>query len=117
MYITPLLFLTPSENPFIQEKREYPIDFVFPHQDKYMVTLTLPDGYVVESMPQSLSLSMEENIGSFKYMLANNGKQIQASISLDLNYANVSADYYETLKGFFQKVIEKQNEKIVLKKQ
>jgi len=117
MYITPMLFLTQTENPFKQEKREYPIDFVFPHQDKYMINITLPDGYVVESLPQGLSLSMEENIGSFKYMLANNGKQIQASVSLDINYANISPEYYETLKGFFQKVIEKQNEKIVLKKQ
>lgn len=117
MYITPLLFLTQAENPFKQEKREYPVDFVFPHQDKYMINITLPDGYVVESMPQALSLTMEENIGSFKYMLANTGKQIQASISLDINYANVPSDYYETLKSFYQKVIEKQNEKIVLKKQ
>ena len=116
IYINPMLFLVQAENPFKEEKREYPIDFVFPHQDKYMISITLPEGYVIESLPQSLSLSMEQNIGSFKYILANTGRFIQASVTLDINYANIAPEYYATLKDFFQKVIEKQNEKIVLKK-
>ena len=116
IYINPMLFLSQSENPFKQEKREYPIDFVFPHQDKYMIGIKLPDGYVVESIPQPIALSMEDNLGSFKYNLVANGSQIQVVVTLDINYASFGPDYYETLKSFYQKVIEKQNEKIVLKK-
>ena len=116
IYINPMLFLSQSENPFKQEKREYPIDFVFPHQDKYMIGIKLPDGYVVESIPQPISLSMEDNLGSFKYNLVATGRQVQVVVTLDINYASFGADYYETLKSFYQKVIEKQNEKIVLKK-
>ena len=32
MYIAPLLFLAMSENPFKQENRQYPVDFIFPFQ-------------------------------------------------------------------------------------
>lgn len=118
IYINPMLFLTTAENPFKQEKREYPVDFVFPHQDKYMINLTLPEGYTVESLPTSIALNMEENIGSFKYNIASgSANQIQISAVMDINYATIPQDYYPTLKDFFQKVIEKQNEKIVLKKQ
>jgi len=118
MYINPMLFLTTAENPFKQEKREYPVDFVYPHQDKYMINIALPDGYVIESLPTSIALSMEENMGSFKYNIASsNPKQVQISAVMDINYATIPQDYYTTLKDFFQKVIEKQNEKIVLKKQ
>ena len=116
MYINPMLFLATAENPFKQEKREYPIDFVFPHQDKYTIGINLPDGYVVESLPQPVSLAMEDNLGSFKYNLVATGKQIQIAVSMDINTATIGPDYYATLKSFYQKMIEKQNEKIVLKK-
>ncbi|KGO94193.1 DUF3857 domain-containing protein [Flavobacterium subsaxonicum] len=118
MYINPMLFLTQAENPFKQEKREYPIDFVYPHQDKYMINISIPDGYVVESLPNSIAISMEDNIGTFKYNIANGAaNQIQIAVTMDINFASVPQDYYATLKDFYQKVIEKQNEKIVLKKQ
>ncbi len=116
IYINPMLFLTQKENPFKQEKREYPIDFIFPFQDKYMINITIPEGYIIESIPQPVAVSMEQNIGSFKFNIQATDANIQLMAVLDLNYANISADYYPTIKDFFQKMIEKQNEKIILTK-
>jgi hypothetical protein len=116
IYINPMLFYTMSKNPFTAETREYPIDFTYPHQDKYMITLKIPDGYVVESMPQPGVLSMEQNIGMFKYNIASSGNQIQVVADFDINYPNISAQYYGVLKDFYQKMFDKQNEKIVLAK-
>ncbi|WP_295333402.1 DUF3857 domain-containing protein [Flavobacterium sp.] len=116
MYLSPLLFFAMYENPFKQEKREYPIDFVFPHQDKYIISLTLPDGYVVESLPEPKAISMPEDMANFKFNLSNNGNQIQTICTFDINTAVMSSDDYETLKSFFKEVINKQTEKIVLKK-
>jgi transglutaminase-like putative cysteine protease len=116
MYISPLLFLSPSENPFKQEKREYPIDFGFPREDKYNVTIEIPDGYVIESMPSSVNLTTGDSIGTFKYIIANTGNKIQVQLTTDINLSIVPTEYYEVLKEFFKKMIDKQNEKIVLKK-
>ncbi len=116
MYITPLLFLNVSENPFKQEKREYPIDFGYPMQDKYNLAIEIPEGYIVESMPAAINLVTGENIGAFKYIIGNTGNKIQIQIVNDINVPIVQADYYDVLKEFFQKMIDKQNEKIVLKK-
>lgn len=116
IFISPMMFLSKTENPFKQEKREYPIDFIYPSQDKYLINIVLPEGYVVESMPQSVAMAMEENIGSFKYNIAQTDNKIQLSIVVDINYATVSPDYYLTIRDFYQKMIEKQGEKIVLKK-
>ncbi|MNF16012.1 hypothetical protein D3C80_2188570 [compost metagenome] len=44
------------------------------------------------------------------------GNNIQIQMNKEINMANVSADFYDILKDFYQKMIEKQNEKIVLKK-
>ncbi|RZJ63851.1 MAG: transglutaminase domain-containing protein [Flavobacterium sp.] len=116
IYFSPMLFTVTASNPFKDDTREYPIEFVFPQQDRYMVNITIPEGYKVESLPKPVTLMMEEGIGSFKYNIVSKDNQVQLSVIYDINYATVSKDYYDTLKDFFQKMIEKQNEKIILKK-
>jgi hypothetical protein len=116
IYITPLLFLTANENPFKQEKREYPVDFGYPIEEKYNINIEIPTGYIVETLPTSKNLVTGYDIGSFKYLVVNRGNKIQVSITIMLNVAIVPADYYDVLKNFFQQMITKQNEKIVLKK-
>ncbi|MEO5776819.1 MAG: DUF3857 domain-containing protein [Flavobacterium sp.] len=116
MYISPLLFFTRTENPFKQETREYPIDFVYPNQDKYMVSLTIPDGYAVETLPQSKALSMPGNLGGFKYMISNNGSQVQLVYTQDNNQAIIASEAYQVLKDYYKEIVSKQTEKIVLKK-
>ncbi len=44
------------------------------------------------------------------------GNKIQIIITKEINAAIMEAEYYSNLKDFFQKIIDKQNEKIVLKK-
>lgn len=116
MYVSPFMFFTTTENPFKQETREYPVDFVYPNQDKYNINLTIPEGYVVETMPQPKAVTMPQEMGSFKYNLSNNGNQIQIVFSLDINQAIIGSEYYEALKNFYKEIINKQTEKIVLKK-
>ena len=116
MYFSPFAFFAKTENPFKQEKREYPIDFIFPSQDKFNISITIPDGYAVETMPQPLALAMPENLGSFKYSISNNGSQIQLLYTQDINQAIIGSEDYEMLKNFYKEIVNKQTEKIVLKK-
>ena len=116
MYLSPFLFFAINENPFKQETREYPVDFVFPNEDKFNISLTIPDGYSVETLPLPKAVAMPENLGSFKYNISNNGNQIQILYTLDINKAVMDSQYYEALKNFFKEIVNKQTEKIVLKK-
>ena len=105
------------ENPFKQETREYPIDFSFPFKDKYMINLTIPDGYQVESFPKPIAIVMDKKYGSFSYNITNiSENQIQLSVVLEVNSSIIPSEDYYTLKEFFKVIIEKENEKIVLKK-
>jgi basic membrane lipoprotein Med (substrate-binding protein (PBP1-ABC) superfamily) len=63
-----------------------------------------------------MNIATPDNIGTYKYIIGATGNKIQISITFDINTAIVPADYYTALKEFFQKIIDKQNEKIVLKK-
>lgn len=116
IYISPGLFLRAKENPFKQEIREYPIDFGYPNQKRYNISIEIPKGYAVETIPEGLSIAAIDGIGSFKYDIANTGNQLQISMTTEISKAIVLADFYQALKEFFQIMLDKQNEKIVLKK-
>lgn len=116
IYFAPMLQFTRAENPFKEETREFPVEFTYPYQDRYVFTINIPEGYEVESLPKPLSLAMEDNIGSFVYNITNTKNVVQLSVSFDMNNHNVLPQYYPTLKDFYKAMIEKQNEKVVLKR-
>jgi hypothetical protein len=116
IYFSPLFFMAMTESPFKQEKREYPVDFVFPNQDKYSVTITIPDGYAVEYLPESVSIPFGENQLSFVLLTSKTEKQIQVALTLDYNSSLVSPEFYNDLKLYFAEIVKRETEKIILKK-
>lgn len=116
IYVSPMLFLATKENPFKQEVREYPVDFGYPKQERYNININIPEGFVVESLPTTMNIATGENVGTFKFMIANTNNIIQVVITKDINTSIVQADFYPVLKDFYQQMIDKQNEKIILKK-
>lgn len=115
-YINPMLFFANTENSFKQEVREYPVDFSFPFSDKYNITIQIPEGFAVETMPAPTVITMEDNLGAFKFNIAANGNSLQLSVSHQINEAIVSAEKYEMLKEYYKAMVAKQSEKIVLKR-
>lgn len=116
LYFTPLLFMASDENPFKEDVRNYPIDYIYPINDKYMVNVMLPEGYAVESLPENVKVEFNGTDGRFTYIGNQNGNYLQFIISLDLNNTLILPESYEQYKKFYQLVVEKQTEKVVLKK-
>jgi hypothetical protein len=116
IYFSPLFFLKSKENPFKLEKREFPVDFGYPSTSLYRFTINLPEGYKVESVPKAEAFALPENFGLFKYNLSHNESTIQLLIETKINSPIISSLYYEALKAYFNKLIEKENEQIVLTK-
>jgi len=116
MYFSPMIFFTTHKNPFNQEKREYPVDFGFPFQDRYVISIDLPQGYALESLPAPLSVQTDSKLFGFNYNIVSGENKIQLIFTMDINTPIVSSENYEALKDVFQKLVAKQNEKIVLKK-
>ena len=116
IYVNPMLFFTNRKNPFNQETREYPVDFGFPFADKYSITIKIPDGFTVETLPAPAIISMEDDLGSFKFNIAVNENTLQMIISHQINSAIVSTQQYQMLKDYYKAMIAKESEKIVLKR-
>ncbi|CAH8286792.1 uncharacterized protein DUF3857 [Mariniflexile fucanivorans] len=116
LYFSPLFFLKTSENPFKLEKREFPVDFGYPSSTKYMININLPEGYKVESAPTPVVLALPDNLGSFKYNLLASETKIQLVIDVEINQSIISSIYYDAVKAYFSKLVEKEAEQIVLTK-
>jgi hypothetical protein len=93
-----------------------PIYFGYPKQEKYQITISIPEGYVVASVPAPIKIATVQNVGLFVFNVLPEGKRIQISFTEEINETLVSSDFYEVLKDFFHQMINKQNEKIVLTK-
>tara|TARA_R110001632_G_scaffold6324_5_gene25841 strand:- start:17939 stop:19951 length:2013 start_codon:yes stop_codon:yes gene_type:complete len=116
MYIKPLLFYGYSTNPFKLKERKFPVEFSSRWEEKNTISIQIPEGYSVESSPETKALALPDNLGVFKYQVVSSGNKIKVISQLKFNSATISAGYYEILKGFFGEFVEKQNEKIILSK-
>lgn len=116
IYIEPLLYLTKRQNPFKLEERKFPVDFATAWKDLERVTIELPEGFKVESLPESKAIALPDNIGVFKYQVQQLGNKIKTVSSLEFNKAMIPAQYYGFLKDFYSQLVKKETEKIVLTK-
>jgi len=116
LYISPLFHLTTRENPFKMEQREFPIDYGYPWQDKYIISINIPEGYVVESIPEPIAVALPEKLGQFRFNISATNNVISASVETALNSPVIPAHYYADLKEFYRHIIEKESEKIILTK-
>jgi len=116
IFFSPMLCFALTQNPFRQERRQYPVNFPFPTKNKYLISINIPEGYVIESLPESIAIGINEKKVTFKFALSAIEKQITVNVNLDVNSTVIPLEEYDNLKQFFKLVIEKENEKIILKK-
>jgi len=116
IYIKPLLFLSNNETPFKLDARKYPIDFGFPWEEKVTVSIQIPEGYVIESIPEILAIGLRDNLGVYKFSIVDKGNSVQLISILKINKGIVPAYYYSEIKEFYKMIVTKNLEQIVLKK-
>lgn len=117
IYISPMLFLVSRESPFKQETRNYPIDFNHPFINEYMINISIPEGYKIESLPENKAVKLDENnVSKYTYLLNESGNNIQLKVSFNFNYSAVPSAEYPTFRQYYNSYIEKLSDKIVLKK-
>ena len=116
MYFSPMFFLRTGESPFKLEKREFPVDFGYPSESKYRIGINIPEGYVVETLPEPAMLKLPDGLGSFTYNLSASSNRIQLMVNTRVEQSVIAPLYYDTLKEYFKLMIGKMNEKIVLSK-
>jgi transglutaminase-like putative cysteine protease len=116
LYFNPLLEERIKENPFKLEDRKFPVDYGYPHEYKYTLQFIIPEGYTVDEVPESIKLTLPDKAAEFKYSAIQQDNSIQIGTELIIKKSQFVQTEYSRLKEFYDKVIAKQGEHIVLKK-
>ncbi|MBP2833724.1 DUF3857 domain-containing protein [Aquimarina sp. U1-2] len=116
MYFSPLLFLRDKENLFKSENREHPIDFGYGFTNTYMVNIKIPEDYEVVTLPKPKAFKLPNGMGSFTFRSGIANGMIQVVVNETIAKPFLPSISYPYIKQFYNQVVEKENEQIVLKK-
>ncbi len=116
IYFKPLFFDALTKNPFKLEKRDYPIDFGTPFLVDNMVSIEIPEGYVVESFPENIAIGLRENYGTYRFNIKIEKNMINVYSLLQISTPIFPSTNYDEIKEFYKMIVNKNLEQIVLKK-
>lgn len=115
-YFAPLLFERTKENPFKLEERMFPVDFGFPAEENYRITIDFPTGYQLDKTPKNEKISLPEDAGSFTFLFAVEANKLMITSKISIKKALFTSEEYHYLKELFKNIVRKQAEQIVFKK-
>ncbi|MFD3000014.1 DUF3857 domain-containing protein [Pontibacter toksunensis] len=116
IYLNPMLGQAEEENPFKLNERLYPVDFGTPRDETFISHFTIPAGYELDEVPKSLVVNLPEKGGRFMYVVKQEGSSLQVMSKVSITKPVFFAPEYALLKEFYNQIIAKQAEQIVLKK-
>ena len=116
LYLVPAYFEELKENPFKSEERKFPVDFGIPIEKTLIMNLKLPDGYTIITLPETITLKLDDNAALFMYQAEFSGNTIRLTTKFLVNKTLFLPEEYATLKEFYNQVIKKQNEAIIITK-
>jgi hypothetical protein len=116
LYINPILVDRTTKNQFSLPTRVFPIDYGGVSSDIYQLNLIVPEGYKVEELPQSKTFALEGKSGSYNYQVKQTDNTISFSTRLTIDKTLFLPSEYKMLQEFFNIIVSKESEQIVLKK-
>ncbi len=117
IYINPILEnYRLDNNPFKSEERIYPLDFESKIDQTYFAKISVPDGYIIEEVPKNKLMVLPGNAGKYVYSVAQINNTLNVTTNFQINQTLFSQEQYLDLREFYNQVVAKQAEQIVLKK-
>ncbi len=117
IYLNPILTGRIESNDFYADERLSPIDLACPDVRHYQCTITIPEGWRVAELPQSVSLRLEGGGALFRYDIMAEGGVLKLDTEISFTTVLFSPQRYETIRNFWSTVIRKQAEVVVLTKE
>tara|TARA_R110000868_G_scaffold410693_6_gene699893 strand:+ start:15564 stop:17534 length:1971 start_codon:yes stop_codon:yes gene_type:complete len=117
LYFQPLLFLKLEQNPFKKPTRELPIEFSYPYSIQQMVKVEIPDGYVVEELPESVNYMLPNGGGYYRFITGVTGNILTAVSTTSISQIYYSSEEYSAIKELFQAKVDATTGMVVLKKE
>ena len=117
MYINPAIWHHDNTNEFYADERLSPVDLGCRSYKRYSCEITIPEGWIVAELPQSVNLPMEGGGGEYKYDIRSDGRKIILDSEIRFTSVTYPPAKYNALRNFRTNIIRKQSEVIVLKRE
>jgi hypothetical protein len=114
--INPLIHVRMKENPLKTEDRKYPVDYASGIDEMVYVKIKIPAGYELVEIPPATIIQLPEKsaVATFQITFLNN--EINVFYRFNINKEVFNTEEYPLLKEFYNQIIKKHSEPIVLKK-
>jgi len=112
--IQPIFISQLDKNPLEAAERRYPIEWTFPEKNSFVLSLTIPETYQVLALPKAALVKLPNKAGTFSYNAIQMGQTIQIICNYSINKTFFPQSDYPLLQQYFAKIIEKQQEPIIL---
>ncbi|HNW56585.1 MAG TPA: DUF3857 domain-containing protein [Bacteroidales bacterium] len=112
----PFLASAGLKNSFSPAERKFPVDFGCPQSENYTLNLKIPDGYSLVEKPENITINIGKDDGKYEFSCVQTGDIIEVKSRLDVNRTLYQPDEYSSIRNFYSKILKKQSELIVLKK-
>lgn len=115
-YFNPIMAGRWTKNPLKSKDRIYPIDLGTGISNSFIANYTLPDGYALEEMPKAEIIMLPDKGGKFSYQVRQTGNVIQVNSMIQVSRTRFTPEEYGHLKEFFERVVQKHAQPLVIKK-
>jgi hypothetical protein len=106
------LFSETEKHLFVHAERVYPIYMEFPFQKIDDITVEIPSGWQVSSLPPVLK--QDGHIITYGMKVDDEKGRLRLTRTLDVNFLILQTQYYSALRNFFQQVRTGDEQQIVL---
>jgi transglutaminase-like putative cysteine protease len=116
LYVNPALLERRRENTLRAPSRSFPVEFAYPRDITFILSLQLPEGYVVDAVPPNVQVQLPEKSGYFQRAIDVANRRLTLQARLLIVETTFEPEAYGALRDFYQRIIAAQAEHIVLKR-
>ncbi len=114
MYANAHLFGRESRNPLHQPERIFPVDMTYRTETRYILNLTLPDGYELADTPADIVMATPSRGARLMRSVSSAGGDVSVQFVLQFDQVVFQPEEYPGLQRFFSELVAAQQETLVL---
>ncbi len=105
-----------TKNPFYEDIRNYPVFYSSLSDVRQIIKINIPEGYVVESLPEAANMALEGRKAQFIYKAEQIANTVVINYTMKINTDVFLPQEYPNLKELYNLIVDKSKEKIVFGK-
>ncbi len=117
IYVSPMFGENYKENPFKSAERLYPVEMPYSIDETYIFQMEIPQNYEIDELPKQAVVKLDDTGDAiFEYRISTTGNTLLMRTRVWLRRTYYAPEDYPGLRAFFDLIVKKEAEQIVLKK-